>query len=191
MKLYNPIVIFTHHYFKKIITMKFFKYLIIGLLALIVLLLVIALFVPKQFKSEREIVINKPKQEVFDYIKYVKNQDNFGVWQLSDTAIKTTSTGEDGTVGFKYSWESKKLGNGSQTITGIKEGERLETELYFGFGEPAKSYITTTAINENATKVMWGISGHSPYPFNLMTLFMDLGKDFEKGLSNLKEVLEK
>lgn len=61
--------------------MKIIKKILLGLLALIVLLLVVALFVPKEFKSERQIIINKPRQEVFDYLKYVKNQNNFGVWQ--------------------------------------------------------------------------------------------------------------
>src|SRR5690554_8008509 len=111
--------------------MKFLKYLLFTVLGIIALALIVALFVPKDFANEGDIVINKPKQEVFDYIKYVKNQDNFGVWQLSDPDMETTSEGEDGTVGFKYSWDSKELGKGAQVITNIVEGERMKPRWFF------------------------------------------------------------
>lgn len=171
--------------------MKIIKKILLGLLALVVLLLVVALFVPKDFKSERQITINKPRQEVFDYLKYVKNQDNFGVWQKADPEMKTSSEGTDGQVGFKHSWDGKKVGKGSQTITKIVDGERIETELDFGFGDPATAFFIVKDAGTGQTSVTWGISGRSPWPFNLMGLFFDVGKDFEKGLQNLKNVLEK
>jgi hypothetical protein len=45
----------------------------------------------------------------------------------------------------------------------------------------------------NQTTVTWAFMGHMSYPFNFMTLFMDsmLGKDLEKGLNNLKGIMEK
>ncbi|HRN55909.1 MAG TPA: SRPBCC family protein [Agriterribacter sp.] len=171
--------------------MKIIKSILLGLLALVVLLLIVALFVPKDFKSERQVIINKPRQEVFDYLKYVKNQDNFGVWQKADPEMKTASEGTDGQVGFKYSWDGKKVGKGSQTITRIVDGERIETELDFGFGDPATAFFIIKDAEAGQTSVTWGISGRSPWPFNLMGLFFDMGKDFEKGLQNLKNVLEK
>lgn len=171
--------------------MKVLKRILIGLLAIVALLLVIALFVPKDFKAGSEIVINRPKSEVFDYIKYVKNQDNYGKWQLMDPDMKKTYEGEDGTVGFVYKWDSEVLDKGSQKITKIIEGKRVETELNFGFGDPAQSYFTTEEISDSKTKVAWGISGKTPYPFNLMHLFFNMNKDFEEGLNNLKNVLEK
>src|SRR5690606_22220793 len=96
--------------------MKTLKKIVIVLLIIIAIPLIIALFLPKEFESEGQIVINKPKQEVFDYIKYVKNQDNFGKWQLSDPDMQTTSEGTDGTVGFIYSWNREKQGKGEQYI---------------------------------------------------------------------------
>lgn len=171
--------------------MKIIKKILLGLLALIVLLLVVALFVPKEFKSERQVIINKPRQEVFDYLKYVKNQNNFGVWQKSDPEMKTSFEGTDGQVGFKYSWNGKKVGKGSQTITKIVDGERIETELDFGFGDPATAFFLVKDAGTGQTSVTWGITGKSPWPFNIMSLFYDMGKDFEKGLENLKDILEK
>jgi hypothetical protein len=171
--------------------MKIVKRILIGLLAVVALLLIVALFVPRDFKAGSEIIINRPKSEVFEYVKYVKNQDNYGKWQLMDPDMKKTYEGEDGTVGFSYKWDSEVLNQGSQTITKIVEGKRIEAELYFGFGDPAQSYFTTEEIGESQTKIAWGISGRTPYPFNLMSLFFNMDKDFDEGLTNLKNILEK
>jgi len=171
--------------------MKILKKILLVIVALIALVLIAALFVPKDYDSQAEITINKPKQEVFDYVKYVKNQDNFGTWQLSDPNMKTTAEGTDGTIGFKYRWVSDKLGKGSQTITYIEEGERMDSELDFGFGDPAKGFIVLKEVSPTQTSVTWGVSGKSPYPWNLMNLFMNMDGDFEKGLENLKNILEK
>ncbi len=171
--------------------MKILKRIFVGLLVVIALVLIIALFVPRDFKAGSEIVINRPKSEVFEYIKYVKNQDNFGKWQLMDPDMKKTFEGEDGTVGFIYKWDSEVLDKGSQKITKIVDGKRVETELDFGFGDPAQSHFTVTEIDGGKTKVTWGISGKSPYPMNLMHLFFNMDKDFEEGLKNLKKELEK
>lgn len=172
--------------------MKTLKKIVIALLIIIAIPLIIALFLPKEFHSEGQIVINKPKQEVFDYIKYVKNQDNFGKWQLSDPDMQTTSEGTDGTVGFKYSWNSEKLGKGAQVITNIVEGERMESDMFFlDFNDDAnKSYISVEEKSKDETLVKWGIKGKTPYPWNLMSLFYSMNSDFEEGLKNLKEILE-
>ena len=172
--------------------MKTLTKIIIVLLIVIAIPFIVALFVSREFNSEGEIVIHKPKQEVFDYVKYIKNQDNFGVWQLSDPDMKKTEEGEDGTVGFKYSWESEKLGKGKQVITAIVDGESMESDLFFlDFSDDANaSYITVEEKSANETLVKWGITGKTPYPWNLMNLFHSMDKDFDQGLENLKEILE-
>ncbi|ADQ18901.1 SRPBCC family protein [Leadbetterella byssophila] len=166
------------------------KFLLI-IVALIALLLLVAAFLPKDFMSERSVVINRPSHEIYEYVKYVQNQDHYGVWNLSDPEMKRTTEGVDGTVGFKYSWDGKKVGKGSMTITELVEGKSIVSLLDFGFGEPAKSHMILDPIDANSTKVTWGLSGRSPWPLNLMSLFFDVGKDFEEGLQNLKGILEK
>jgi len=179
--------------------MKILKRILIFIVALVAIALIVALFVPKDMKASRDIVINKSNAEVFNYIKFVKNQDNFSKWNKMDPAMQKTYSGIDGTVGFKYAWDSKnnEVGKGEQTITAIKEGERLDCDLHFikPFESNAKNYFATTAVNDSTTKVTWGFEGKMAYPFNLMRLFMDMekavGDDFSTGLSNLKVVLEK
>lgn len=179
--------------------MKIIKLLLFFVLGIIVVLLIIAAFMKKEFQVEREITIAKPKQLVFDYLKMVKNQENYSVWNRKDPNAKKAYTGTDGTVGFISAWESdnKDVGVGEQEIKKIVEGERLDMELRFKkpMNTTNNAYFTTTAIDSVHTKVVWGFNGKMPYPFNAMLLFMDfdemVGKDFSDGLANMKEILEK
>jgi hypothetical protein len=49
-------------------------------------------------------------------------------------------------------------------------------------------------VNENQTKVAWGFTSKTPWPFNVFMLFFNMenavGKDFDEGLSNMKKMIE-
>jgi len=179
--------------------MRIIKRILLGIVALVALALIVALFVKKDYKIEREVNIGAPKTEVFNYIKYLKNQKEFSKWEKMDPAMKQTYTGVDGTVGFISAWDSEKsdVGKGEQEIKKITEGQRLDMEIRFKkpFASVAQAYLSTDSIGENHTKVKWGFNGHMPYPMNLMQLFMNMDKmiggDLEIGLNNLKSNLEK
>lgn len=164
---------------------------------LILLLLVIGLFTRKGYSIERDIIINKPVSEVFQHLRFLKNQDHFSKWVMMDPNLKKSYRGTDGTVGFVYAWEgNKKAGKGEQEIKQIKEGERLDIEIRFKepFEAIASTPFTTESLPGNQTKVRWGLTSEMKYPMNVMLLFMNiekmLGKDLEVSLSNLKRVLE-
>ncbi len=171
--------------------------LIIGIIA--VILLITALFVRKEYGVERQITINKPVAEVFDYVKFLKNQEIYSVWYSIDPGMKTYYIGNDGTPGFIVGWDSdnEDVGAGEQEIRNIKFGERIDYELRFirPFKSTAHTYIVTQPDGDNKTIVKWGFNGRMNYPVNLMLLFMNfeemIGKDFETGLLNLKIIIEK
>lgn len=170
-------------------------YIILGLIAA---LLLVGLVISKDIKSTKEIIINKPVSEVFNYIKYLKNQQNYSKWATLDPNIKNEFSGTDGKPGFVNHWMgNKKVGEGEQEITGIVEGKELQTDLRFikPFKSFAKAKMTTEAVDTNSTKVTWGFESKMNYPMNIMKLFMNMsemvGKDFSIGLSNLKALMEK
>ncbi|MFM7005631.1 MAG: SRPBCC family protein [Flavobacteriales bacterium] len=182
--------------------MKLLKRILLGLLFLIALLLIIALFIPTQVEVKRQIKINRSQAEVFNYVSMLHNQPNYGVWWKADPNMKITTTGTDGRVGFVNAWDSKdeNVGAGQQKITAIDSSarrSRLTIELKFirPFESVNPSYIETAAIATKQTKVTWSITSKMPYPFNLMGAIMNmeemLGSDLEKGLKNLKSILEK
>jgi hypothetical protein len=169
-------------------------YIILGIIAA---LLLAGLVISKKIKATKEIVINKPVGEVFNYIKYLKNQQNFSKWATLDPNLKNEFRGTDGQPGFVNHWVgNKKVGEGEQEITGVAEGKSLSTDLRFikPFKSFAKAVMTTEAADANSTKVTWGFESKMNYPMNVMKLFMNMnemiGKDFSIGLNNLKKVLE-
>ncbi len=170
-------------------------YIILGIIAA---LLLAGLFIPKGMKATREIVINKPKNEVFNYIKYLKNQDNFSKWASMDANMSKSYRGTDAATGFVSAWEgNKKVGKGEQEIIGIEEGKKVEYEIRFEkpFKSFAKSILSVEPAGNDATKVSWDFEGCMNYPMNVMKLFMNMekniGNDFSTGLSNLKAIMEK
>mgnify|MGYP000851885704 CR=1 FL=1 len=172
--------------------MKILKNILIGLGILIGIALLVALILPKTFHAGSHILVNKNKQEAFNYVKQVKKQKEYDNWSRQDPDIQQQYSGEDGTVGFTYTWKSKKVGDGKQVITKVVEGERVEMDLYFNDSDEAnKSFIAVDSIGPNQTKVTWEIDGKIPFPFNVVTLFFDMNKDFQQGLENLKQNLEK
>lgn len=179
--------------------MKIVKRILFVILAIIGLALITALFVKKDMHAEREVIINKPKSEVFAYVKYLRNQNDYSKWGAMDPAMKKEFRGTDGTVGFVSAWDSEEgdVGKGEQEIKGIKEGERIDYELRFSepYESKAAAYMITEAVSENQTRVKWGFDSKMPYPFNVTLLFMDMekmiGDDYETGLKKLKTQVEK
>jgi hypothetical protein len=157
------------------------------------------LFEKKEMKAEREEIINKPRAEVFNYVKYLKNQNDYSKWGSMDPNMKKEFRGTDGTPGFVSAWESEKddVGKGEQEIKAIKEGERIDYEIRFRkpMESTASAYMITEDALANQTKVRWGFEGKMDYPFNVMRLFMDMdkmiGDDFAAGLNKLKNTMEK
>ena len=147
--------------------MSFILYTLLGILGLIVLILVLAAIVKKDYEIVREITINKARKEVFDYLKLLKNQDNFSKWALMDPSMKKDYKGIDGTVGFVSSWDSnnKNVGKGEQEIKKLTEGERIDFEIRFikPFAGIANAYLTTQTLLENETLVKWGFDSKMKY----------------------------
>jgi len=176
--------------------MKILKAILFIVLGLVAIVLITAAFVKKDFAVERSIIINRPEPQVFEYLKSLRNQNEWSTWSKLDPNMKTEFIGTDGTVGSISKWKGNKdVGAGEQEIKKIVEGERIETELRFKepFESTNMAHFTTEAIDSNTTKVNWGFEGNMTYPMNIMNLFgMDeaVGKDFQQGLNNLKAKLE-
>lgn len=171
-------------------------FFIIG--AFVFLFIILVIIAPKQYEVKRSIIINKQKKDVFQYLKYLKNQDNWSPWKKKDPNMKQSFVGEDGTVGFITKWEGNKdVGIGEQEILSINENESIISKLRFF--KPWKSvsdaYLIVEEFTGGNTKVIWGFMGKNPMPFNVFMLFFNMdkavGKDFEEGLASLKQILEK
>ena len=163
---------------------------------IIALLLIIALFMKREHYVNREIVINAPRQKVFDFLKLLKNQDQFNKWARADKDRKEETKGTDGTVGFIYSWSGdKSAGEGEKEIMNIVEGKRIETEIRFvkPMRISACVIMKTESLSDNQTKVNLSNAGTLKYPLNIMIPMAEknFAKDMDISLSTLKNILEK
>jgi len=163
---------------------------------IIALVFIIALFMKKGYRTYQEVMIQAPKQKVFDYIKHIKNQDNYNKWVMMDPNMKKVFKGTDGTIGFIYAWNgNKEAGEGEQEIKAISEGENIEMEIRFvrPFAGIAQAEMTTEIVLPEQTKVSWTTSSTMKYPLNIILpmILKMLEKDMETSLNTLKSVLEK
>jgi len=174
-------------------------YIVIIILVIIAIPLVLAAFLSEDYAIERDTIINQPKQKVFDFIKYLKNADQYNKWIMMDPNLKKTYSGTDGTPGFTSYWDSenKNVGKGEQEIKSIREGERVDYEIRFikPFQGVSQAYIIAQAAQAGSTNVKWVFQGKRNYAMKLFHLLFNLkkvlGKDLQTSLDNLKAVLEK
>jgi hypothetical protein len=172
--------------------------ILLVLAILVGLVLVIALFVAKDYTVIRSIVINRPLSDVFAYIRVLKNHKNFSTWEQVDPNMQSVYTGTDGEVGSMHAWKGPgNTGEGEQEIKKITEGSRIDNELRFfkPMAGVSPVYYTTEAVSNNQTKVSWVMSGHNNYPKNIILLIFNMekmiGTQHAKSLENLKVLLEK
>lgn len=178
--------------------MGIIKKILVVLILILAIVLIAAYMMPKNYAIEREITINKPVDTVFNYVRSLKNQNEFSVWANMDPKMKATYSGTDGEVGSKSAWKSnvKEVGVGEQEITKITQRKRIDFALRFKkpMEDTAVGFMSTETVAGNQTKVKWGINGVIPYPMNIMLPMMKMdqmiGNDLQKGLENLKDKLE-
>lgn len=174
------------------------KKLLIFILLLIAAPFIAALFIKTDYEVSVSRTIDKPSNEVFDYIKYLKNQDEFSVWAKMDPNMRQSFSGTDGEVGFISAWESDNpdVGKGEQEIIALVPEARIDYALRFiePFASNDQAYMTTDAIEDGSTLVTWGFVGHMDYPMNILIPLMNIEsmilKDLDTGLANLKHRLE-
>jgi hypothetical protein len=165
---------------------------------LLALVIIAGVIMPTELKVERQVIINKPKDQVFSYLRSLQNGQSWNPWSKKDPNMKTELKGTDGTIGAVYSWVgNKEVGTGEQEIKNILEGSRIDFELRFKepMEDTSQGYLTTEVVDGNQTKVTWGMAAKTPFPMNiicsLINVRKNLTKDFDDGLAMLKGNLEK
>lgn len=151
----------------------------------------------KEYDFSKTIVVNRPKAEVYAFIRQLKNQPKWIGWFQKDPNIDIKYRAEDGKMGAISYWKGNhKVGEGVQKITKIREGKVLETQTLFL--KPHKTlslcYMAVKEIDPQKTKMVFGIRGWHDFPASVLILINGMeethGKEFEKGLQDLKSILE-
>lgn len=171
---------------------------IIGLIlgGLVLGFLILGVVIKKDFQLERSIVINASPEQIFPHVQYFTKRNAWYPWYKMDPDIKTKIEGEDGVIGTTSSWEgNKQVGRGQQTLTVVEPHKRVDTKLVFlePWQSEANAYLIIDEV-DRGSRTRWGFVARFPFPFNVMTLFMNMdksvGNDYANGLRMLKDIVE-
>lgn len=173
------------------------KKIVIGIVAVLVLVVGYAALQPADYVITRSTTIKAPVEKIFPYLNNSKLAEQWGPWSEVDPNAKMAYSGPDEGVGSKASWDSSgQLGTGSATITETIPNQRVRIALEYTKPFPmnqTSDYIVEPKGEE--TTVTWRVEGKNSLPGRVMCLFMDMdntvGGFFEKGLANLKALVEK
>lgn len=170
--------------------------ILLALASIIALLLIFGIFMRKEHYVKREIVIHAPRQKVFDFLKLLKNQEQFNKWAKTDPERKEVFKGTDGTVGYIYAWSgNKNAGEGEKEILNIIDGKKIETEIRFikPMRISARVIMETDSVSDDQTKVNLVNTGTLKYPLNIIIPVFEknFAKDMDASLKTLKNILEK
>ena len=168
--------------------------LIIALIAAVIFLVV--WMQPDNFCITRSTSISAPAQRVFDQVNNLHRWDGWSPWVKLDPNARTTFEGPPAGVGAVMRWDgNRNLGAGSMTVIESKTAELVRFRL--DFLRPFKAtHMGEFAFfqNDMQTHVSWSMTGKNSFLGKLINLVMNcdkmVGKQFDKGLADLKMVAE-
>jgi hypothetical protein len=166
----------------------------LALLAAIVLLLVYASTRPDEFRVERRLRIDAPADKLWPLIGELRAFNRWNPYERKDPKIKGSYSGPATGIGSRYAWESDKVGVGSLEITGQQPGQAVQMRLDFikPFEAHNQAEFRLVPQADGSTEVIWAMHGPNNFIGKVMGVFINMdqmvGRDFEEGLSNLKQI---
>jgi hypothetical protein len=171
---------------------------IIGVVVVVAIagILLYAATKPDSFRVQRVVLINAPSDKVFPLINDIKAWTAWSPYEKKDPAMKRTYGAVTAGKGATYGWDGdKNVGQGSIEI--VESGPR-KILLKLDFVKPFEAHNMGEFLLEpkgDSTSVTWATYGPSPYMSKVIGTFMNIddliGRDFEKGLADLKAAAEK
>jgi hypothetical protein len=168
----------------------------LGFLGLVAVLVVVGLFLPRQWHVERTVVIKAAPEHIHPLVNDLKEWQSWAAWTKDmDPQVRNEYGGPASGVGASWAWNGPKMGHGKMTIvkselaSGVWVDEMIETDD----GVNARGSLTWTPEGEG-TKVKWVDEGTLPpviggYAVSMIETM--LGDNFQTGLEKLKVQAEK
>ncbi|MTW11294.1 polyketide cyclase [Pseudoduganella eburnea] len=167
-----------------------------ALILVLVVILGLALTQPDSFKVQRSATIKAPPAKVMAYLNDFHQWPAWSPWEKLDPNLQRTFGGAASGKGATYAWNGNdKVGQGRMEIL---ESAPTQLDIKLDFIKPFASSNRTEFVLQpqgDATVVTWTMTGPSQFITKLMGVFFSMdkmvGKDFEKGLAQLKAAAEK
>ena len=171
-------------------------YIVIAIVILIAAILVLAAMKPDSFRLERRATIQASPDKIFGLLNDFHKWAGWSPWEKLDPAMSRKFGGPESGVGSSYECEgNSKAGKGRMEITESTPSSRILLNL--DFIKPFEAHNITEfnlVPNGQGAELTWSMYGPSPFMSKVMTVFASMdkmvGKEFEKGLANLKGIAE-
>ncbi len=178
-----------------------FKIILSVLLVAVLVVLGLAASKPGTFQVQRSSTIQAAPDKVFALINDFKRWPEWSPWEALDPAVQRTHSGAASGPGAVYAWDGNKaVGAGRMEILQAQVPSKVLIKLDFirPFEGHNTADFTLAAGADSAqpsTTVTWLMQGPTPFVSKLMQVFVSMdsliGKDFEAGLAQMKQVAEK
>jgi uncharacterized protein YndB with AHSA1/START domain len=163
----------------------------------IAIVLILAATKPDTLMVQRAIGVRAPAEKIFPLINDFHRWKAWSPYENKDPAMKRSYRGAAGGKGAVYGWEgNKNVGSGRMEILDTSAPSKIVIKL--DFFTPFEGHNTaefTLLPQRDGTNVTWLMHGPASFMSRVMQVFINLdhmiGKDFEIGLVNLKNLSEK
>ena len=174
------------------------KKILFAMAAVLILLVVVIATRPATFHVERSVTIAAPAPIIFAFINDFHHWAAWSPWEKLDPEMKRTFDGPARGTGAMYAWVGNdQVGEGRMTIMQSRPHESVTIQLDFikpWEGSNKANFILQDA-GPQGTKLTWTMEGNNNFVAKAFSLVADVdawvGKDFEAGLTRLKEISEK
>jgi len=172
------------------------KKILLALVAIVVVFVGVVAMQPADYRVTRTTVLAAAPSDVFPHVNDFHRWEAWSPWAKLDPGMKVTYDGPPAGPGAVYTWTGNKdVDEGRMTLTDSRPGELVKIKLAF-----IKPFASMSAVDVAlepqgpATKVTWTMSGQNGFVEKAFCLFVSMDKmiggDFEKGLAQLKAVVE-
>ncbi len=175
--------------------MRVIKWVLMVVAILVAIIVIGGLLLPRSVIVSRSTEIDAPPAVVFPYVNSLRETQKWSPWLERDPNVQVTFSGPETGVGARMTWSSQdsSVGEGSQEIIESTADQTVRSALDFGPMGTAFARFDLGPTG-SGTKVTWALDadmGRGPLG-RWMGLMMDnlVGADYEKGLANLKQLIE-
>lgn len=174
------------------------KLLIAGavLAVLLVGFLIAVAMQPTEFTIARSATMAAPPAEVFAQVNDFHKWEQWSPWARLDPNSTAEYSGAESGEGAVFRWSGNSdVGEGTMTILESRPHERIRINLEFTrpFADTSTAEFTFQPEGDG-TQVTWSMSGTNSFVEKAFCLLMDMdqmvGGQFDKGLNNMREIVE-
>ena len=173
-----------------------FKKVLLVLLALIAAFVIYVALQPDAYEVERSVTIAAPADQVFENVNNLRKWESWSPWAMIDPDAKIAFEGPEVGKGAAMTWNGNdEVGESKMTVVESDPDTNVNIKVSFTrpFEGDTNSAFSFTPKGDQ-TDDAWSMHGTHSFMEKVFCVVLNglgmMGKDIDKGLSQLKSVAE-